>query len=47
MYSLPNVIIYRHHVYWPTYNTKTAKKGSTSANNAQNFANVNASKMEF
>jgi hypothetical protein len=43
------MIIYRHHVNWPTYNTKTAKKKkvSTSANNDQHFATVNASTMEF
>ena len=26
MYINPNMIIYRHYVNWPTYNTKTAKK---------------------
>ena len=26
IYISPNTIIYRHHVNWPTYNTKTKEK---------------------
>jgi len=39
--------LHRHHVNWPTYNKQMQKRASNSANNAQNFATVNASKMEF
>jgi hypothetical protein len=44
MYIIPNMIIYRHHANWPTYNTKNAKINAFSfSKNAQHFATENAS----
>ena len=43
MYIVPNTIIYRHHVNWSTYNTKTAttkKKGFSSSKSHLTLCNI-------